>query len=139
MTSNNKKRPTVGVATIIIKDQKILLGKRAGKHGYGSWSVPGGYLEFGETFEECSIRETFEETGIKISNPIFYTVINNIFHTEPHHSITIFMAGRYKYGTPKTTEPDKFTDVNWYDLTGMPEPLFLPVETLLKTKPELFA
>ncbi|MBU0929712.1 MAG: NUDIX domain-containing protein, partial [Nanoarchaeota archaeon] len=56
----------VGVGVYIIKDNKILFGKRKGFHGSGTWCPPGGHLEFNESIEECAIREVMEETGIKI-------------------------------------------------------------------------
>lgn len=139
MTADPKKRPSVGVGIFVFKDGKFLLGKRIGKHGYGTWSVPGGYLEFGETFEECAVREVLEETNVKISNIKFYTSVNNIFHDENKHSITIFMFSDWKSGQPKITEPDKFTHVDWYDFQNLPAPLFLPLTELRKSKPELFA
>lgn len=132
------KRPSVGVAAIVIKNKKLLFGKRVGEHGKNTWSVPGGYLEFGESFEECAIRETMEETGVKIVDPKFIAAINNIFENESHHSITIFMTASYKSNDPKVVEPDKFTRVDWYDINNLPEPLFLPVKQLKQTNPELF-
>lgn len=138
MTSKHKTRPHVGVAALVKKDGKILFGKRVGEHGNDTWSVPGGYLEFGETFEQCAIRETMEETGVKIVDPKFIAAINNIFDNESHHSITIFMTASYKSNEPKVIEPDKFTDVAWYDIKNLPEPLFLPVKQLKQSIPELF-
>ncbi len=32
----------------------------------GAWVLPGGHIDPGEGFEECAIREVFEETGIQI-------------------------------------------------------------------------
>ncbi len=132
------KRPAVGVGVLVFKDGKLLMGKRVGKHGYGKWSVPGGYLEYGEDFAECAAREVMEETSIKIKNIRFYTAVNNFFHDEKSHSITIFMSGDWASGEPKITEPDKFVDVNWYDFKNLPKPLFLPLIELQKAKPELF-
>ncbi len=43
------KRPKVGLGVLIFKDGKVLLGKRKGAHGEGTWCPPGGHLEFGET------------------------------------------------------------------------------------------
>jgi 8-oxo-dGTP diphosphatase len=55
-------RPKVGVAVIVVKDTRILLGKRVNSHGSGTWQFPGGHLEFGEPIEDCAKRELFEET-----------------------------------------------------------------------------
>lgn len=131
-------RPAVGIGVFVFKDGKFLLGKRVGKHGYDKWSVPGGYLEYGETFEECAKRETMEETGLKIKNIRFYAVVNNVFHDENSHSITIFMFSDWAGGKPKVTEPDKFIDLGWYGFKDLPKPLFLPLVQLKKAKPELF-
>jgi len=62
------KKPKVGVGIIVIKDNKVLLGKRKNSHGEGSWCFPGGHLEFNESLENCAKREVLEETGIEIKN-----------------------------------------------------------------------
>ena len=46
--------PKVGTAIIITRDNKILLMKRRGPHGAGTWSPPGGHLDFGESPEQCA-------------------------------------------------------------------------------------
>ena len=56
----------VGVAVIIKHQNTILLGERIGAHGANTWATPGGHLEFGESVEQCAIREVFEETGLKL-------------------------------------------------------------------------
>lgn len=133
-----KNRPAVGVGVFVFKDGKFLLGKRVGDHGKDSWSVPGGYLEFCETFEECARREVEEETGVNIINIRLITTVNNVFVEENKHSITIFMFSDWKSGEPKVTEPDKFVDIDWYSFANLPSPLFLPLKELKKAKPELF-
>lgn len=131
-------RPTVGVGVFVFKDGKFLMGKRVGNHGKNTWSVPGGYLEYGESFADCAAREVLEETGVKITNIKFYTTVNNVFKTENHHSITVFMFADWASGQPKTTEPDKFINVDWFDFKNLPKPLFLPIKQLQKSNPELF-
>lgn len=131
-------RPSVGIGVFVFKDGKFLLGKRVGRHGKNTWSVPGGYLEYGESFEECAAREVMEETNVKMKNIKFYTTVNNVFHDEKSHSITIFMVSDWAGGEPKVTEPEKFINIGWYDFKNLPEPLFLPIVQLKKAKPELF-
>ena len=95
-----ENRPKVGTGVIIIKDGKVLLGKRIGPHGFGNWCFPGGHLEYGESWEECAIRETLEETGLKIKNAHFVAVTNDIYSSENKHYITLFMLGKYETGEP---------------------------------------
>ncbi|PIN92058.1 hypothetical protein CO154_01270 [Candidatus Pacearchaeota archaeon CG_4_9_14_3_um_filter_31_7] len=52
--------PKVGVGVIVIKDNKVLLGKRKNAHGEGSLCFPGGHLEFNEKVEDAAEREVFE-------------------------------------------------------------------------------
>lgn len=119
-------RPSVGIGVFVFKDGKFLLGRRIGEHGKGTWSVPGGYLEYGEEFAECAEREVLEETNVKIKNIKFYTTVNNVFHDENKHSITIFMFSDWAGGEPKDTEPDKFVDVGWFDFKTCQIPYSCP-------------
>ncbi len=48
--------PKIGVGVLIIRDGKLLLGRRKGSHGAATWSAPGGHLEYGETPEACARR-----------------------------------------------------------------------------------
>ncbi len=46
------RRPHVGVAIIVVKGNRVLLGKRKNTHGSGTWQFPGGHLEFNESIED---------------------------------------------------------------------------------------
>lgn len=126
------ERPKVWVGVIVVKDGKILLWKRKNAHGEGSWSFPGGHLEFYETWEECAVRETMEETGINIKNVRFSTATNDIFKAEEKHYITIFMICDYDSGTVEVMEPEKCEKWEWFEWDKLPKPLFVPIENLLK-------
>lgn len=64
------ERPKVGIGLLLVKDGKILLGKRKGAHRAGEYSGPGGHLELLESFEDCVLRELEEEAGanVKVKN-----------------------------------------------------------------------
>lgn len=127
------ERPKVGIAVIIIKGQKVLLGKRKGNLGKDTWGFAGGHLEFKESWEDCSIRETKEEAGITIKNVRFAAVRNTIFSIENKHYVTVFMSADYESGEPTVLEPDKFECWGWFDWDHLPEPLFPTIYSLLET------
>lgn len=131
-------RPAVGIGIFVWKDGKLLMGRRVSKHGTGMWSVPGGYQEYGETFEEAAARECLEETGIQIKNLQLMTVTNNLFPDEQKHSVTIFLSAEPDGGKLTVTEPDKFVDLDWFDPARLPSPLFVPVVELQKQSPHFF-
>ena len=129
-----KDNPNVGVAVIFERDGQVLLVKRKNSHGAGSWAVPGGHLEFGETPEECAVRESREEVGIAISSASFAAITNDIFKEEGKHYITIWMHAASFEGEPCIAAHDEVAEVRWFSWTDLPAPLFLPLQNLLKGK-----
>lgn len=115
----------VGVAIIITKNRKFLMGQRQGSHGAGTWSVPGGSMEFGESPEETAIREVREEVGLEISPPTIWTVTNDVF-PEGKHFVTIWLIARWRKGRPTIMEPEKCSKLGWFTFNKLPEPLFQP-------------
>ena len=126
-----KKRPYIGIGVILIRNQKILLGKRRNAHGAGSWCCPGGHLEYGESFETCARREVREETGLEIENIRCGTFTNDLFTAEGKHYVTLFMLADCPRGTPRVREPEKCETWAWFSGKALPRPLFLPLENLL--------
>ncbi|MEK6927646.1 MAG: NUDIX hydrolase [Nanoarchaeota archaeon] len=124
-------RPKVGVGVIIVKNNNVLLLNRKGAHGVGTWSFPGGHLEFGESEEDCARRETLEEVGVKIKNIKSVAYTNDIFESEGKHYITLFVSAEIESGTPKICEPEKCSEMNWFSIDNLPSPLFLPIQNLL--------
>ena len=61
--------PRVGIGVIVMRNGLVLLGERIGAHGAGTWALPGGHLEFGESVEQCARREVWEETGLEPRGP----------------------------------------------------------------------
>ena len=126
------KRPKVGVGVAVVKEGKVLLGKRKNAHGEGTWSFPGGHLEYQESWEDCAFRETLEETGLSIKNVRFGTVTNDVFHEEQKHYVTIIMLSDYESGELHLMEPDKCEQWEWFTWDLLPSALFVSIENLLK-------
>ncbi len=133
-----ERYPRVGVGVLIKHDGKVLLGKRKGSHGTGEWALPGGHLEFGESIENCAIREVMEETGIKIKNLKFETFTNDVFVEDEKHYITLFVSCEYDCGELALKEPEKCEQWRWFLWEEIPEPLFLPVKNLKEKSYNLF-
>lgn len=117
-------RPRVGIGVVIIKDGKVLFGKRKNAHGAGAWACPGGHLEFGESWEDCARREVLEETGLEVGAVRFGTVTNDIMESDEKHYITICMVAEYVSGEPRILEPEKCEGWEWFDWDDLPQPLF---------------
>lgn len=130
----------VGVGVFVWKDGKFLMGQRLGSHGAGTWSIPGGHLDFGETWAECAAREVLEETGMYIENVRFLALTEDIFEAENKHYITIWVESDWLRGEPTIMEPDKYLNQEWRTFQNLPSPLFEPCwQNLRKAKPKLFS
>ncbi len=127
-----RKLPNVGVGVIIKRDGKILLGKRKNAHGDGSWSFPGGHLEFNEDPKDCAEREVMEEVGINIKNMKTGPYTNDVFKKENKHYITLYILAELDSGEPEVLEPDKCERWEWFSWNNLPSPLFIPIQNLLK-------
>ncbi|MEW6295593.1 MAG: NUDIX domain-containing protein [Candidatus Diapherotrites archaeon] len=92
-----QKGVRVGIGVMILKNNKVLLGKRhldpekadSLLHGEGTWTMPGGKLDFGESFEEGAYREVLEETGIKLNKKKLRIVSITNDRVTDAHFITI--------------------------------------------------
>lgn len=108
---------------MILKEGKVLLGKRKGSHGEGEYAFPGGHLEYMESFEDCAKREISEECGINVKN-IQFQFLANVTKYVPKHYVHIGLLADWSDGEPKVLEPDKLESWNWYELDNLPQPLF---------------
>jgi len=104
--------------------------RRLGSHGQGTWSAPGGHLEFGEDPFECARRETREEVDIEIDNPRFKGITNDIFE-EGKHYITIWVEADYAKGEAKINSKDELTELDWFSFENLPSPLFQSMKNYL--------
>lgn len=138
MNVSAPQRPLVGIAAVVRREGKVLLGLRINAHGEGSWSFPGGHLEFGEDILACAARETFEETSLDVHPIKVATVTNDIFEKEEKHYVTVFVLCDYISGEASTSEPHKCKGWEWFTWEELPSPLFLPIQNLLASTNQQF-
>lgn len=120
---NDHARPLVGISVLVMKQRKLLLGKRRGSHGAGEYACPGGHLEHLESFQTCAEREVLEETGLKIGSLRFLRVLNATQYA-PKHYVDLAFVAEWRSGNPEVREPDKVDRWDWYAIDALPSPLF---------------
>jgi ADP-ribose pyrophosphatase YjhB (NUDIX family) len=78
MQRDYPKRPIVGIGVVIWRDGRVLLIQRGQPPRAGSWSLPGGVQELGETVSEAARREVREETGLELGELQLVDVVDSI-------------------------------------------------------------
>ena len=129
----SSSRPFVGIAVFVVNPVQhpgcVLLSERLSSHGQGSYQLPGGHLEYGESFEECAQRELFEETNLHSTIFQLIYVTNSIFQEQSKHYVTLFLRTIVDDDSElKCMEPEKNSPwiwTKWEDLKSMK--LFQPL------------
>ncbi|HEY5876240.1 MAG TPA: NUDIX domain-containing protein [Ilumatobacteraceae bacterium] len=75
------RHPEVCVGAVVVHRGELLLVQRGRGAGQGSWSVPGGRVEWGETLEAAVRRELHEETGLQALDVAPLGVVERIDET----------------------------------------------------------
>lgn len=140
MIMENKVRAGVGI--IMLKDNKVLLGKRnddpekadSELRGEGRWTCPGGKIGFGEKITEAAKREILEETDIKAKDLQLISVTNEIVPDK--HFVTLGFLCKDFEGEPKVVEPEEIVEWKWFPINKLPKPIFLPSEKLINNYKE---
>jgi len=124
----------VGCGAFITKNdgQSLLLLRRTKDPESGFWSIPGGAVEFGETFEQATIREIREETGLDIEIKGLLSLTDHIFPEDGVHWVTPSFQAIVVGGELQNLEPEKQDALEWFDLNNLPEKLAKPTLNALR-------
>lgn len=114
-------RPIVGIGVVVLKGEHVLLVRRGKPPNIGSWTLPGGAQELGETAEQAARRELAEETGVSVGPLHLAGQVDSIRRDEAgrvqYHYTIIDFAAAWREG-----EPQADTDVS--------EAMWVPLDRL---------
>ncbi len=136
----NTKKMGIGFGVMILRNNKVLLGQRhidpekasSLMNGEGTWTMPGGKLDFGESFEQGAKREVKEETGIDVRLEDLKVIALNNDIVPTAHFVTVGLLCEKFEGEAQVMEPDEITRWEWFDLDNLPTPLFKPSEKVVE-------
>jgi ADP-ribose pyrophosphatase YjhB (NUDIX family) len=119
--------PTTRVSVVVIDDRKILLVRhRKGNRQY--WVLPGGRLEYGETFHECGVRELREETGLDVEIEDFLFLSEAIAPDRSRHIVNIYLRAKVVGGTMRVGNEPVLAGVDFIPLDQLAHiTLFPPI------------
>jgi ADP-ribose pyrophosphatase YjhB (NUDIX family) len=121
MAREYPSQPVVGVAAVVLHNNQVLLVQRGREPGKGSWGLPGGVLELGETLAEGVRREVHEECGVDIAvGPVvgvFEPMLRDAAGRLRFHYVVIDYLARYLGGELRPA--DDADDARWVDIAAL--------------------
>jgi 8-oxo-dGTP diphosphatase len=111
------KNPAPTVSILIVKGDRVLLGKRGGPPGRTKWAIPSGYVEYEDDFLTTAIREVKEETGLDVEIQSLLNVVSS-FLSPRFHFLAIYLLAHVVGGELRAG--DDLVEAEWFSLS---EPL----------------
>ena len=124
------RNPVPGVVVLIEKEGTVLLGRRRGGYGVGTWGLPQGYVEFDEDFLTAAIREVKEETGLDVEIRSIINVVSNLLSPGLQTLAIVLLAGVVD---GELRAGDGLESLEWFPLSGpLPEMAFEADEWIIR-------
>ncbi|MCA9924297.1 MAG: NUDIX hydrolase [Anaerolineales bacterium] len=120
--------PKVGVGVVVMKGDRLLLVRRAMKPERGKWSLPAGYVDYGEDPKTVAVREAWEETNLQVEIEQLIDVYHNNA-SQGGASIFILYQAQLIGGTPQAG--DDADDVGFFALDDLPEIAFASTKDVI--------
>lgn len=124
--------PGVGSGLAVFNDGKLLLCRRLKAPEAGHWSIVGGKVDHMEPAADAARREAEEESGLKIHSAQFLCLSEQRIEADRQHWISLIYVTDDFSGEPQLTEPDKLSEIGWYPLDNLPQPLSLFAQDAVK-------
>ncbi len=116
-------QPRLGCGAAIMQDGRLLLVRRLREPEAGCWGLPGGKVDWLEPVEQAVRREIEEELAIRLTSLSLLCVVDQIDAQRGEHWLApVYLADTFD-GEVRNVEPEKHSDIGWFTLDGLPEPL----------------
>ncbi|MGH7929050.1 MAG: nucleotide triphosphate diphosphatase NUDT15 [Candidatus Binatia bacterium] len=119
----------VGVQVVLRRQDSLLLVQRARGYGRGTWCLPGGHLEPGETIAECALRELLEETDVQGESARVIAVTDPLAEANFHMQIGVEVSEWS--GEPRVVDPSECLGVKFFEVSALPREIFPPTNDVL--------
>ncbi len=113
------KNPVPTVDIIIEIGDKIVLIER--KNPPSGWALPGGFVDYGESFETAALREAEEETGLKVAQLRQFHTYSDPSRDKRHHTVSTVFIGK---GEGLPVAGDDASQAGLFTLHNLPELAF---------------
>ncbi|MBS0561448.1 MAG: NUDIX hydrolase [Proteobacteria bacterium] len=135
-------RPIVGIGIVVLRGDSVLLVRRGKPPNIGSWTLPGGAQEIGETTETAARRELLEETALEVGPLLLAATVDSIRHDDEgrvqYHYTIIDYCAQWICGEP--VAGSDVTEAVWAPLDGLePYALWSEAHRVIATAKELLA
>lgn len=123
--------PGLGVGLAILRDGKLLLCRRMKAPEAGHWNIVGGKVDHMEPAQLAARREAEEETGLSIGTVRYLGMTEQLIEADRQHWVSLLYVSDDTTGEPQLTEPDKISEIGWFDLDQLPQPLSVFTQAVL--------
>ncbi len=116
--------PAPCTVVLIHKGNQVLLGKRSIEPNFGTWDLPGGFVEAGETAEAGATREAKEETGLDVKITKYLGSAPDIYGDTLVPTLVFVYAVEVLTG--EINAQDDISELKWFDLDNIPKVVAFP-------------
>jgi ADP-ribose pyrophosphatase YjhB (NUDIX family) len=122
--------PVPAAGCLIEQGGNLLLVRRKSPPHVGEWSLPVGFLQFGETAEQAAAREVEEETGLRVEAAALLGTYSDVINAQRSHLVLIF-RGRIIGGALKAGDDAEAAD--WFSENALPRIAFASAQSAIAT------
>jgi len=112
--------PRACSGTLVLKRDSVLLLRRGHMPRKGYVDVPGGFMDAGETMEQCARRELLEETGLRVGRVAYLGLYLDRYHLRGFGwfpTLNFYYVARWRAGEP--VAGDDAASAEWVPLAHL--------------------